>query len=259
MKSLILAGGYGTRLSEYTDSLPKPMVKIGGMPILQHINNIYLNYNIKDFYIVLGYKSEIIIKYFYEYAKLNKKNFNYVKSTKNETFFKFASHNITLLETGDATMTGGRVTRFKKYLDKDKFFMTYGDGVSDININKLLSFHEKNNKIATITAVRPPARFGYLEIKEDIVTKFKEKSQIDEGWINGGFFIFEPEIFDYITDDKTILEKEPLENLSLINQLYAYKHYGFWQCMDTKRDKELLDKIIKLKKAPWIKKKKKKY
>jgi glucose-1-phosphate cytidylyltransferase len=232
MKVAILAGGFGTRLSEYTNEIPKPMVPIGGKPILEHIMEIYSNFGHCDFYLAVGYKQQIIQDYF----KNKKKNWN-----------------ITLEDTGAGTLTGGRLKRLEKYLKDDTFSLTYGDGVSDVNIDNLFKFHKSNNKLATITAVRPPARFGALEINKNIVKKFKEKIQSDENWINGGFFIFNPKIFDYLKDDKTILEKGPLEKISEKGELVAFKHYGFWQCMDHKSDKDTLDNLVKTNTAPWIK------
>ena len=225
MKVVILAGGFGTRLSEYTKDIPKPLVKVGGKPIIYRIMNLYAKYGHKDFYIALGYKGHLIKKYF-------KKNKN--KSWK-----------INLIDTGKSTMTGGRIKRLKKHLQDETFMMTYGDGVSNVNINKLLSFHKKNKKIVTLTAVRPPARFGAIKIKKKLVSYFKEKSALDEGWINGGFFIMEPKFLDFIEGDKSYLEREPLELICKKKQLAAFQHKGFWQCMDTKRDKEKLDKVFK--------------
>tara|TARA_Y100000591_G_C21749669_1_gene654018 strand:- start:343 stop:1041 length:699 start_codon:yes stop_codon:yes gene_type:complete len=232
MKVVILAGGFGTRLSEYTGTIPKPMVPVGGRPILEHIIKIYSKYGHKDFYIALGYKGNIIKKYF------KKKKFKNIK--------------INLIETGINTYTGGRVLRLKKYLKNEPFLLTYGDGVSDININKLIKFHKKNKKIVTVTAVRPPARFGALEIRGNKVTKFKEKNVAGESWINGGFFVVNPEFFKFLKNDSTILERSPLEKVTKIKQLSAFKHPGFWQCMDHKSDKDILDKIIKQKKAIWL-------
>jgi len=228
MKVIILAGGFGTRISEYTKTIPKPMIKINKKPILHHIMDHYSKYGYKEFYIALGYKGEVIKKYF-----------------KNK---KISNWKINLVETGKNTMTGGRLKKFKKIVNNETFMITYGDGLSDININKLVKFHKKNNKIATLTAVRPPARFGAVKLKGNKVSYFKEKSKLDEGWINGGFFVMEPAIFKYISGNKTFLEKEPLVNISKKGELVAYKHEGFWQCMDTKRDKELLEKNLKIKK-----------
>ena len=224
MKVVLLAGGFGTRLSEYTETIPKPMVHVGGKPMLLHIMKLYAKYGYKDFYIALGYKGEVIRKFFKK---------------------KFYDWNINLIDTGKNTMTGGRLKRLQKYIGKETFMMSYGDGLSDINLKKLLNFHKKNKKIATLTAVRPPARFGALKIKDKNVIYFKEKSKLDEGWINGGFFVLEPEFFKMIKDDNTYLEREPLEKATTKRQLAAFKHKGFWQCMDTKRDKDKLDRILK--------------
>ncbi len=230
MKVVILAGGFGTRLSEYTKTIPKPMIKIAGKPMLFHIMKHYSNYGFKDFYIALGYKGEIIKNYF------KKKKINW---------------KVNLINTGSNTMTGGRLKRLKRIIGKDTFMMTYGDGLSNINLKKLLKFHKKNKKMVTLTAVRPPARFGALKIKGSNVKYFKEKSKLDEGWINGGFFVMESKFLDYIKNDKTYLERQPLEKACAKNQLLAFKHHGFWQCMDTKRDKDNLDKILLSKKVKF--------
>ena len=227
MNVVILAGGLGTRLSEFTKKIPKPMVKIKKLPIIVHIIKHYAKFGFKNYYIAAGYKQNIIKEYF----KKNKFNLK-----------------INVVNTGKNTMTGGRLKRLKKYLDKETFFLTYGDGISNINLNKLLAFHKKNKNIATLTAVRPPARFGAIKIQGKKVTYFREKSKLDEGWINGGFFIFEPKIFNFIKNDYTYLEREPLSKLGKIKELNAYKHKGFWQCMDTIRDKEILEKQLKRKK-----------
>jgi len=231
MKVVILAGGLGTRIPEYTESIPKPMVQIGKKPILEHLINIYSKFNLNDFIIALGYKGEIIKEYFKNYKGKSK---------------------INLVETGQNTMTGGRLKRLKKEIGNNTFMMTYGDGLSDVNINKLLEFHKKSKKLVTVTAVRPPARFGFIKFKENEVISFKEKSKLDVGWINGGFFVIEPKFLDYIENDKTYLEREPLEKLVKEKQMSAYRHEGFWQCMDTLRDKKILDDMIKHKNAPWI-------
>ena len=227
MKVVLLAGGFGTRLSEYTKTIPKPMIDIGGKPMLLHIMKLYAKYGFKDFYIALGYKGEMIKKFF------NKKFFDW---------------NINLIETGKNTMTGGRLKRLKKYIGKETFMMTYGDGLSNVNLKKLLKFHKKNKKLVTLTAVRPPARFGAIKLKGQRVSYFKEKSRLDEGWINGGFFVMEPEFLKYIKNNNTYLEREPLEIVTKKKQLAAFRHEGFWQCMDTKRDKEILEKSIREKK-----------
>ena len=222
MKVVILAGGFGTRLPEYTKTIPKPMVKVGGKPILFHIMKLYAKYGFKEFYIALGYRGNIIKKFF------KKKYFDW---------------NVNLISTGRNTMTGGRLKRLEKYIGKETFMLTYGDGLSDVNLKKLLKFHKRNKKLATLTAVRPPARFGALKLNGQSVKYFKEKSKIDEGWINGGFFVIEPEFLDFIEDDQTMFEREPLEKAARLGQLKAYKHNGFWQCMDTKRDKDALEKM----------------
>jgi len=230
MKVVLLAGGFGTRLSEYTKTIPKPMIDIDGKPILLHIMKFYAKHGFKNFYIALGYKGEMIKKFF------------------NRKFFDW---NINLIETGKNTMTGGRLKRLKKYIGKETFMMTYGDGLSNINLKKLLKFHKKNKKLVTLTAVRPPARFGALKLKGHHVSYFKEKSRLDEGWINGGFFVMEPEFLKFIKNDNTYLEREPLEQVTKKKQLAAFKYEGFWQCMDTKRDKDKLDKILKSKKIKF--------
>ena len=227
MKVVILAGGLGTRLSEYTKKIPKPMVKINSTPIIVHIMKHYSKYGFKNFYIAAGYKQKIIKNYF-----------------KNEKF----DWKIKIVDTGQKTMTGGRLKRLEKYLKNETFLLTYGDGLSNVNIKKLIRFHNNNKAFATLTAVRPPARFGAIKIKGKKVTYFKEKSRLNEGWINGGFFVMEPKIFDFIKSDETFLEKEPLSKLGNKNKLNAFKHNGFWQCMDTVRDKEILEKELKEKK-----------
>ena len=224
MKVVILAGGLGTRLSEYTHSIPKPMIKIKGRPIIYHIMKHYSKYGFKEFYIAIGYKGKIIKKYF------NKNSFGW---------------KINLIETGKKTMTGGRLKRLTKYLKNEKFLLTYGDGLSNINISKLIKFHIKKQKLVTMTAVRPPARFGAIKFKGDNVKYFKEKSKLDEGWINGGFFVMEAKFLNYIKDDYTFLEREPLERVCRENQLAAYKHNDFWQCIDTKRDLDLIKENYK--------------
>ena len=224
MKVVILAGGFGTRLSEYTKTIPKPMIKVKGKPLIYHIMKTYAKYGFKDFYIALGYKG-------YEIKNFFKKNsFNW---------------NINLIDTGRKTMTGGRLKRLTKHLKNETFMMTYGDGLSNVNIKKLINFHKKNKKMVTLTAVRPPARFGALKLKGNSITYFKEKSKIDEGWINGGFFVIEPEFLNYIKNDQTFLEKEPLEKVCKKKTLVAFKHDGFWQCVDTKRDLEKLKETLK--------------
>ena len=224
MKVVILAGGLGTRISEYTRNIPKPMIKIKGQPILLRIMKHYYKFGFNDFYIASGYKGKIIKNYF------KNKKFNF---------------KVNIIDTGLRTMTGGRVLRLKKILKSETFLLTYGDGLSDINIKKLISFHKKSKNYVTLTAVRPPARFDAIKLHGNRVKVFKEKSRLDEGWINGGFFVMSPKIFKFIKNDKSYLERQPLENLSKKNKLGAYKHFGFWQCMDTLRDKEILEKKIK--------------
>jgi glucose-1-phosphate cytidylyltransferase len=224
MKVVILAGGFGTRISEYTKTIPKPMITINKKPILVHIMEHYVKFGFNEFYIALGYKGHIIKNYF-----------------KNKKF----QWDVKLINTGLKTMTGGRLKRLKKFLKKETFFLTYGDGVSNVNLKKLLLFHKKNKKLVTLTAVRPPARFGAIKLSGNKVKVFKEKDIMHEGWINGGFFVMEPKFLDYIKNDNTFLEKEPLEKASNKKQLFAFKHEGFWQCMDTKRDKDKLEKILK--------------
>lgn len=252
MKVAILAGGHGTRLAEETEVKPKPMVEIGGRPILWHIMKIYNHYDFKDFVIALGYKGEVIKKYMLDYCKLssdltvNLKNGN-VKYHNGDTI----DWTVQLIDTGLNTMTGGRIKRLAPYLENKTFMLTWGDGVSDINIQDLLNFHRSHGKLATLTAVRPPARYGHLELNGDMIEKFSEKPQIGEGWINGAFFVLEPGIFDYIEGDDTQWEKEPLENLAKDEQLMAYKHTSFWQCMDTLREKHILQKYWNSGDAPW--------
>ena len=232
MKVIILAGGFGTRLSEYTNTIPKPMIQVGNKPILHHIMQFYANFGHTDFYVALGYKGEVIKKYF--------SNID-------------SDWNINLIDTGSNSMTGGRVKRLQKFIGKETFMLTYGDGLSDININNLISFHKNHGKMVTISAVRPPARFGALKLKDSEVVSFKEKSQLTESWINGGFFVMEPNFFEMLSSDETVLEKEPLEKAASMKELIAFRHEGFWQCMDHKLDKDLLDEMCSKKEAPWLK------
>tara|TARA_Y100001970_G_scaffold263319_1_gene348643 strand:- start:4219 stop:4977 length:759 start_codon:yes stop_codon:yes gene_type:complete len=252
MKVIILAGGFGTRLSEYTETIPKPMVKIGGKPMLWHIMNTYSNFGHKDFYIALGYKAENIKDYFLKYRELNSDFTIDLDKGKLTTHQKHSvDWRVTLVDTGLNSMTGGRVKRMKDYIGKETFMLTYGDGLADININDLLSFHKKHGKMVTVTAVHPGARFGELDIDGEVVTSFKEKPQLAQGWINGGFFVVEPEFFDLITDDSTILEKDPLESVAEMGELRSFKHEGFWKCMDTKRDRDFLEEMWKSGKPLW--------
>jgi|TARA_B110000971_G_C20036200_1_gene514355 glucose-1-phosphate cytidylyltransferase len=231
LKLIILAGGKGSRISEYSKTIPKPMIKVAGIPIIVHIINIYKSYGVTKFYIALGYKGHLIKKFF---------NFTNIKK------HKLNNIELNFVNTGLNTMTGGRLKRFKKYLINDDHFMfTYGDGVADINITKLIKFHFLKKKLLTVTAVKPPSRFGSLNIANDFVTYFKEKAQSDAGWINGGFFIANTKILNFIKGDDTYFEREPMELIAQKRQLVAYKHNSFWQCMDTLRDKEYLDNILK--------------
>ena len=256
MKTVILCGGLGTRLSEETSLKPKPMVEIGGKPILWHIMKIYEKHGFNDFSLALGYKGEVIKNYFMNYhANQSNLAINLKSGKVSYSDPNSEDWNVSLIDTGALTMTGGRLLRLKQLIkDSGTFMLTYGDGVSNINIENLIKFHRSHGKTATVSAVRPLVRFGELMIDNSRVSRFEEKPQTGEGWINGGFFVFEPEIFDYIDDDTTLLEREPLENLSKNGELMAYKHDGFWQCMDTIRDKDLLEKKWQSGDAPWIKK-----
>ena len=230
MKAVILAGGYGSRISEESHLIPKPLIEIGKKPILWHIMKIYSAYKINDFVICLGYKGEKIKEYFDQ--------------------FDFPLWNIQLIDTGVDTMTGGRLKRIQDKIDST-FCVTYGDGLSDINLNDLISFHKEKKSLATLTAIHPPERFGVLNLSGDYVTEFHEKHSGESSWINGGFFVFEPEIFDYLQDDLTVLERTPLEDLAKEQKLTAFKHNGFWYPMDTLRDKKHLENLWTSEKAPW--------
>ena len=254
MKVILLAGGYGTRISEESHLKPKPMIEIGDMPILWHVMKSYSHFGYNDFVICCGYKAYMIKEYFANYFL-----------HRSDVTFDFANDNhitihnnvaepwkVTLVDTGLTTMTGGRVKRIKKFVGDEPFLLTYGDGVSDININDLIQYHKAHGKQATITAIQPGGRFGMLEIdSESTIRSFKEKSIEDGGWVNGGFMVLEPEIFNLIEGDETILERYPLETLAEKGQLNAYKHFGFWQCMDTLRDKTHLEELWQSNKAPW--------
>jgi glucose-1-phosphate cytidylyltransferase len=253
MKTVILCGGLGTRLAEETQLRPKPMVEVGGRPILWHIMKIYERFGMNDFVLALGYKGEYIKDYFLNYHSHMSDVAVHLKSGQveysNETAEDWC---VSLIDTGPNTMTGGRLLRLKPQLESGGTFMvTYGDGVADIDITALLAFHRSHGRLATVTAARPVVRFGELTIKGDQVVNFQEKPQSGEGWINGGFFVFEPEIFDFIEGDSTLLEREPLERIAQSNQLMAYHHPGYWQCMDTIRDKLALEKLWATGKAPW--------
>jgi glucose-1-phosphate cytidylyltransferase len=253
MKVVILAGGFGTRLSELTDIRPKPMVEIDGKPILWHIMKIYSSYGFNDFVICLGYKSYFIKEYFANYfLHQSDVTFDLLKNEIDVHNTKCDPWKVTLVDTGLQTLTGGRLKRIKKYVQDGPFHMTYGDGVSNVNLLKLLEFHNSQGKLATVTAVQPAGRFGSLEVAEDCsVNSFMEKPKGDGAWINGGFFILEPEALDYIADDSTSWELDPLEALAKDNQLAAFKHTGFWKAMDTLRDKHELEKLLQTNKAEW--------
>ena len=251
MKAVILAGGLGTRISEETSIRPKPMIEIGGKPILWHIMKHYSVHNINDFIICLGYKGYMIKEYFANYFLHMSDVTIDVKNNKIEIERKFAEPwKITLVDTGEKTMTGGRVKRIKKYID-GTFCLTYGDGLSNVDITKSIEHHKKNNVIATLTTINPTSRFGKIITKNERVIKFEEKPSLESDLINGGFFVFEPSIFDYIKDDNTVLEREPLENLSKNNQLGSFKHEGFWHPMDTLREKNHLEELWEKGNAPW--------
>ncbi|SVE04886.1 uncharacterized protein METZ01_LOCUS457740, partial [marine metagenome] len=237
MKVVILAGGFGSRLSEYTESIPKPMVSIGGKPILWHIMKSYAYFGHSDFYLALGYKTEVIKEYFLNYRTLNA-DFTVDLGTGSVTPYHQdgVDWKVTLVDTGLNTMTGGRVKRMKSYIGNEAFLLTYGDGLSDVNLEALLKFHKNHGKLITMTAVRPAAKFGELKLNRDQVSSFEEKPQLHEGWVNGGFFVMEPESMDLIEGDNTMLEREPLVAAAKQGNLIAYRHEGFWQCMDTKRD-----------------------
>lgn len=256
MKVGILAGGVGSRISEETEIRPKPMVEIGGKPILWHIMKHYEHYGFTDFVIALGYKGDYIKKYMVDYCSLNGNvsiDFpkNRILNGNGNGHSEYPKWKLDLVETGLYTATGGRIKRLKPYVGNETFMVTWGDGVSDVNIHELLAFHRSHGKLATITAVRPPARFGKLTFHGNQVIRFAEKPQLEEGWINGAFFVLEPGVFDYIEGDETQWEREPLEGLANDGQLMAYRHDGFWQCMDTLRDKKLLEAYWDRGNAPW--------
>jgi glucose-1-phosphate cytidylyltransferase len=253
MKVVILAGGLGTRLSEETDIRPKPMVEIGGKPILWHIMKVYSFYGYNEFIVCLGYKGYLIKEYFANlFLHLSDVTIDISNNNIEVHNSPVDKWKITLVETGSNTMTGGRIKRVQKYVGDERFMLTYGDGVSDIDIPALIAFHEKKNKLCTVTAVQPSGRFGVLQIDEDNnVESFHEKRTEDSGWINGGFFVCEPGIFSFIDGDDTIWEKDPLENISRRNQLASYKHHGFWKPMDSLKDKMDLNELWNTKKADW--------
>jgi glucose-1-phosphate cytidylyltransferase len=252
MKVVILAGGLGTRLTEETETKPKPMAEIGGWPILWHIMQTYAHHGFKEFAVALGYKGEVIKRYFLDYAKLQS---DFTVNLGSGDIMRRGNVSddwtVHLVDTGMRTLTGGRIKRLGPLLGKETFLATYGDGVCNIDVGALLAFHRRHGKLATITAVRPPARFGGLVFAGDRIVEFTEKPQIGEGWINGGFFVLEPGVLEYIEGDETTLEAEPLERLAADGQLMAYKHDNFWQCMDTLRDLRLLEGLWSSAKAPW--------
>jgi len=252
VKVAILAGGIGSRLSEETVVKPKPMVEIGGRPIIWHIMMHYAHFGFRDFTIALGYKGEVLKKYMLDYCTLNA---SLTVNLKSGDFVRHDGYapdwNVDLVDTGIGTLTGGRIKRLKPYMGDSTFMLTWGDGVSDLDLSALLDFHRSHGRLATVTAVRPPARFGHLELESDQIVEFSEKSQTKEGWINGAFFVLEPGIFDYIEGDQTAWELQPLENLAKDGQLMAYRHHSFWHCMDTLRDKVLLEGLWEKDDPPW--------
>jgi len=253
MKVILLAGGLGTRISEYTETLPKPMVRIGGKPILWHIMKTFEHFGHKDFYIALGYKAEVIKDYFLHYRTMNADfTIDLKTGTINPYQLDDVDWKVTLVETGQQSMTGGRVRRMTPYIGNETCLLTYGDGLSDIDLDQLIAFHKSHGKMVTVTAVHPGARFGELEMKGEQVSSFQEKPQIGQGWINGGYFVIEPKFFDLIEGDQTILEREPLERAAQMDELMAFRHKGFWQCMDTKRDLDNLEELWLSGKVPWI-------
>ena len=253
MKVAILAGGLGTRLAEETEVRPKPMVEIGGQPILWHIMKQYAHYGYGDFVIALGYKGEVIKRWMVDYSALTGDLTVDLRERRIEVAEdrEIDDWSVTLVDTGVDTQTGGRIKRIGNQLGGGTFMLTWGDGVSDVNIDELVAFHRSHGKLATVTAVRPPARFGHLELEGDRITEFSEKPQLGEGWINGAFFVLEPEVLDYIDDDSVHFEKEPLEMLAKNGELMAFRHASFWQCMDTIRDKALLTKLWDEGDPPW--------
>lgn len=252
MKVVLLAGGFGTRLSEYTDLVPKPMVHIGGKPILWHIMKSYAYFGHKDFYVALGYKAETVKEYFLNYRALNS---DFTVDLESGTLIPHqrdeVDWRVTLVDTGEQSMTGGRLKRMQRFVGDTTFMLTYGDGVADVDIGALLDFHRSHGKLVTVTAVRPAARFGELALQGDEVSHFQEKPQLKEGWINGGYFVIEPEFLEFIAGDNTILERDPLERAAAAGELRAYRHHGYWQCMDTKRDRDALEDLWRGGNAPW--------
>ncbi len=248
----MLAGGRGTRLAEETGMRPKPMVEIGGKPMLWHIMQIYAHHGHRDFFVACGYKGELIKEYFYNFS-IHNNDYQVDLADGSREIINAGpiDWRVGVVDTGLETMTGGRVARLRTFLKDEPFMLTYGDGLGDVDIGALLEFHRAHGRLATVTAVRPPARFGALHLDGDSVREFSEKPQTREGWINGGFFVFEPAIFDYLEDDSSVLEREPLEKVAAAGELMAYKHRGFWQPMDTLREKQLLESLWSEGKAPW--------
>jgi glucose-1-phosphate cytidylyltransferase len=252
MKVIILAGGFGTRLSEYTESIPKPMVSVGNKPILWHIMATYAHFGHKDFYIALGYKASLVKEFFLNYCELNS-DFTVDLSDGSVTAHQqnHVDWKVTLVDTGIDSMTGGRVKRMRDFIGEEPFLLTYGDGVASINIDELISFHKEKGKMVTVSAVHPGARFGELSINDDVVTSFDEKPQTKQGWVNGGYFVCEPRVFEFIDNDATVFEKEPLEAIAALGEMVAFRHHGYWQCMDTKRDRDSLEELWQSGNAPW--------
>jgi glucose-1-phosphate cytidylyltransferase len=253
MKTVLLAGGLGTRLSEKTDDCPKPMVEIGGKPMLWHIMQHYSAYGYTEFLLALGYKSEMVKQYFFHFYALNNDlsvNLNTGESIIHRQ--KTLPWNIHLVDTGLHTQTGGRLKRLQKWVGRERFMMTYGDGLSDVDLNALIDFHTSHGKLATVLSVRPPARFGELKFEGEQIRSFLEKPQVEEGWINGGFFVLEPEVFEYLEDDLTVWEQGPLEQLAKEGELMGFRHTGFWQPMDTLREWRYLQSLWDSESAPWI-------
>jgi glucose-1-phosphate cytidylyltransferase len=252
MKAIILAGGLGTRISEESLIKPKPMIEIGGKPILWHVMKIYSFYGVNEFIICLGYKGYLIKEYFANYFLHNADvTFNIANNQMQVHHHSADNWRVTLIDTGEKTMTGGRLKRIQPYLENEDFYFTYGDGVSDVNLHQLRQFHQQQKTLATVTAVQPPGRFGSLDMQDNKITSFKEKPQGDGTWINGGFFILSPKVIEYIDNDETIWERAPLEKLAQEGQLSAFVHRGFWQPMDTLRDKTYLEELWNTGQAPW--------
>ena len=253
MKVVILAGGFGTRISEESHLKPKPMIEIGGMPIIWHIMKQYSHFGFNDFIICAGYKQSVIKEWFNNYfIHTSDVTFDFSKGNSIEVHNKHSElWRVTVVDTGINTMTGGRLKRVAEYIGDEPFMMTYGDGVSDVDIKELIAFHKANGKLATITAIQPEERFGYVDLDGNDVKAFREKSEHDTGWINAGFMVLEPKVLKYIKGDDTVFEREPMEKLALDGQMDCYKHKGFWQCMDTLRDKEKLEKLWYGGNAPW--------